>query len=64
MLISKFAWILVKSGNNFENNFCGNNFENNRWINKEFPERISGRYKSIIDLSLHTTHEVNLRVDC
>ena len=32
--------------------FCGNNFKNDRWILKEFPKRIIGRFKSIIDLSL------------
>ena len=40
MFISKFAWILVKRSN------FGNDFENNSWIQKEFPERIIGRFKA------------------
>ena len=34
--------------------FCGNNFKNNRKIKKEFPERIIGSSKSIIDSPLST----------
>ena len=51
-----FAWVLLKRAT-----FCGNNCENVGIILriigefKNFPERIIGEFKSIIDLSLVIT---------
>ena len=40
---------------------CGSKFENNRGTKKEFPERIIGEFKSIIDLRLqwNVTYQIS-----
>ena len=58
-----FAWVLLKRAA-----FCKNNCENVGIIlriigefKKEFPERIIGEFKSIIDLSLVLTSAAHLK---